>query len=145
MRRRHTIISNTQAAPLQGRSERSGKGRSRGSVGGANRSRGRPSGAAQSAQAQLQRLWGGRAGWGCLGGAEAAFLSFSSPWSSLGGLLGELMEEERKVSGRCPRILPSVAPDRPREAIHLSHRSPRPALRSSMSPERRRGSEWTSF
>ncbi|KAL1784504.1 hypothetical protein HispidOSU_014046 [Sigmodon hispidus] len=84
----------------------------------------------------MQRPWGGRSGLGYLGGAEAASLSPSSPWSSLGGLLGELMEEERKAGAcPCPRILSSVAPDRPHEAVHLSHRAKRPALSSTMSPE----------
>lgn len=54
------------------------------------------------------------AGWACRlrvdGGGEVASFPFS-PYSSLGGFLGELMEEEWKASeGCCPSIPLSVAP-----------------------------------
>lgn len=140
MRRRHTIVSNTQAAPVRGRSERSGRGRSRGPVGGTFWSRGRPSGAicAGADAAALGRACRLRLPWRCRSCFSFPFLSlvFSgwfTWWVNGGGKKG--------WRGALPSYPSPSPPIGPREAIHLSHRSPRPALCSARSRERGRECE----
>lgn len=135
VRRRHTIVSNTQAAPVRGRSERSGKGRSRGPVGGTFWSRGRPSGAvcAGADAAALGRACRLRLPCRCRSCFSFPFLSlvFSgwfTWWVNGGGKKG--------WRGALPSYPSPSPPIGPREAIHLSHRSPRPALCSARSRER---------
>lgn len=115
MRRRHTIVSNTQAAPVRGRSERSGKGRSRGPVGETFWSRGRPSGAvcAGADAAALGRACRLRLPWRCRSCFSFPFLSlvFSgwfTWWVNGGG--------RKAGAGRYPHILlrrPRSGPARP--------------------------------